>query len=240
MFHGIWIQQRLHIFNSADGAALRSGVGDLCDDPLLVAAAEDGMVPTPTGRAASLVFGPADALDLLGAISPVAELCGDSLRVFVLLGQFTLDRIEHGQFYPGLLAAPAEASALWRMLISRDDEEFLRSCAAALPAICLPTPADETDVDANDAAMAVITTFIATTADALIRRDVSLDPFFHRAHELAQGGSSPAEVRWMSALLADDRRVRASLPQIEQLHKQYVQKRLLEKYSVPRLSLFYM
>ena len=28
--------------------------------------------------------------------------------------------------------------------------------------------------------------------------------------------------------------------QIEQLHKQYVQKRLLEKYNLPRLSLFYM
>jgi len=28
--------------------------------------------------------------------------------------------------------------------------------------------------------------------------------------------------------------------QIEQLHKQYVQKRLLEKYGLPRLSLFYM
>jgi hypothetical protein len=29
-------------------------------------------------------------------------------------------------------------------------------------------------------------------------------------------------------------------PQIEQLHKQYVHKRLLEKYRLPRLSLFYM
>jgi hypothetical protein len=29
-------------------------------------------------------------------------------------------------------------------------------------------------------------------------------------------------------------------PQIEQLHKQYVHKRLLEKYALPRLSLFYM
>ena len=29
-------------------------------------------------------------------------------------------------------------------------------------------------------------------------------------------------------------------PQIEQLHKQYVHKRLLEKYNLPRLSLFYL
>jgi hypothetical protein len=29
-------------------------------------------------------------------------------------------------------------------------------------------------------------------------------------------------------------------PQIDQLHKQFVHKRLLEKYGVPRLSLFYM
>jgi hypothetical protein len=35
-------------------------------------------------------------------------------------------------------------------------------------------------------------------------------------------------------------RSRMSAPQIEQLHKQYVQKRLLEQYDLPRLSLFYM
>lgn len=35
-------------------------------------------------------------------------------------------------------------------------------------------------------------------------------------------------------------RSKMSGPQIEQLHKQYVHKRLLEKYKLPRLSLFYM
>jgi hypothetical protein len=35
-------------------------------------------------------------------------------------------------------------------------------------------------------------------------------------------------------------RSKMSAPQIEQLQKQYVHKRLLEKYSLPRLSLFYM
>jgi hypothetical protein len=35
-------------------------------------------------------------------------------------------------------------------------------------------------------------------------------------------------------------RSKMTAPQIEQLHKQYVQKRLLEKYKVPRLSLFYL
>jgi len=35
-------------------------------------------------------------------------------------------------------------------------------------------------------------------------------------------------------------RRKMSAPQIDQLQKQYVQKRLLEKYKLPRLSLFYM
>lgn len=35
-------------------------------------------------------------------------------------------------------------------------------------------------------------------------------------------------------------RGRMTAPQIEQLHKQYVQKRLLEQHHLPRLSLFYM
>ncbi len=35
-------------------------------------------------------------------------------------------------------------------------------------------------------------------------------------------------------------RRKMSAPQIEQLHKQYVHKRLLDQYQIPRLSLFYM
>lgn len=35
-------------------------------------------------------------------------------------------------------------------------------------------------------------------------------------------------------------RSRMNAPQIEQLHRQYVQKRLFEQYRLPRLSLFYM
>jgi hypothetical protein len=35
-------------------------------------------------------------------------------------------------------------------------------------------------------------------------------------------------------------RRKMSAPQIDQLQKQYVHKRLLEKYQLPRLSLFYM
>ena len=35
-------------------------------------------------------------------------------------------------------------------------------------------------------------------------------------------------------------RSKMSGAQIEQLHKQYVHKRLLQKYKLPRLSLFYM
>jgi hypothetical protein len=35
-------------------------------------------------------------------------------------------------------------------------------------------------------------------------------------------------------------RSKMSGPQIEQLHKQYVRKRVLDKYRLPRLSLFYM
>ncbi len=35
-------------------------------------------------------------------------------------------------------------------------------------------------------------------------------------------------------------RRKMSAPQIEQLQKQYIHKRLLEQYHVPRLSLFYM
>ena len=35
-------------------------------------------------------------------------------------------------------------------------------------------------------------------------------------------------------------RRKMTAPQIEQLHKQYVHKRILDQYGLPRLSLFYM
>ena len=35
-------------------------------------------------------------------------------------------------------------------------------------------------------------------------------------------------------------RGKMNAPQIDQLHKQFLHKRLLERYSLPRLSLFYM
>jgi len=35
-------------------------------------------------------------------------------------------------------------------------------------------------------------------------------------------------------------RSRMSAPQIEQLHRQYIHKRIIEQYNLPRLSLFYM
>jgi hypothetical protein len=88
------------------------------------------------------------------------------------------------------------------------------------------------------------------------------------AHAVEQGNAQPmedlerrltvSEEKLIAALLAStpddalfalrseaDRdlapyRSKMTAPQIEQLHKQYVQKRLLEKYKVPRLSLFYM
>jgi hypothetical protein len=47
-------------------------------------------------------------------------------------------------------------------------------------------------------------------------------------------------VRAQADLELSPYRRKMSAPQIEQLQKQYVHKRLLEKYNLPRLSLFYM
>ena len=50
----------------------------------------------------------------------------------------------------------------------------------------------------------IVESFLATCADAIIRRDVSTDEFFDRAHQKAAEPDAPPELRWLSALLASD------------------------------------
>src|SRR5439155_8514716 len=74
--------------------------------------------------------------------------------------------------------------------------------AAAMPPICRAAAPD-----ASEPAH-LIETFLSATTDALVRRAVSDDPFFHRVHERAAAPGATPEVRWLSALLGPTRAMR--------------------------------
>jgi hypothetical protein len=138
-------------------------------------------------------------------------------------------------------AAPTEKSAA--ALEHAAVAAFLRQNAAALSTGALP---DAAQAVAGEAAQT-----LRGLADAVEQGSAPLMEDLERRLTVS-------EEKLMAALLAStpddalfvlrseaDRdlapyRSKMTAPQIEQLHKQYVQKRLLERFHVPRLSLFYM
>ena len=124
---------------------------------------------------------------------------------------------------------------------------FLRRCAAELHAAKLPS---RPGIDPGAIAREVGGSLIETAATIELQQAVRLEDLERKLAVL--------EEKLFSVLLAavpDDEviavraqadrelapyRSKMAAPQIEQLQKQYLHKNLLEKYKLPRLSLFYM
>lgn len=216
--------------------ALRALLGDICSDSLIASVAapeqltlllpsnEHGPLPpnqpidTDAGGVAvaapaaytvpALRLSPTEAIDLLVNLTdPLPDTCGDSVGYWRRLAQFVIDRLANQQFFPQI--APAQHGqyfAHWRLLVSGErDAAALEQYAAAMPPVCMAIA----DVDPESLhPHRLVETFLHAAADGLIRRDVSIDEFFNRAHEKAAEALSPPEVRWLSALLGDDPQVR--------------------------------
>lgn len=120
--------------------------------------------------------------------------------------------------------------------------EYLTRNAEYLDALELPTPvqflAQETALTLRSLAESV-TRQEAPMEDLERRLTVAEEKLF-----AALFAATPDEAIYQVRTEADrdlaPYRRKMSAPQIEQLQKQYMHKRLLEKYHVPRLSLFYM
>ena len=120
---------------------------------------------------------------------------------------------------------------------------FLRNCAADLEGTSLPESAaivaHEAVATLRSLASAVEQGSAQSMEDLERRLTVSEEKLI-----AALLASTPDDVLYGVRSEADrdlaPYRSKMTAPQIEQLHKQYVQKRLLEKHKVPRLSLFYM
>jgi len=120
---------------------------------------------------------------------------------------------------------------------------FLRRNADALEHANLPSPADviaqETIANLRALADAVEQGTAPSMEDIERRMTVGEEKLL-----AALLASTPEDALFTVRREADrdlaPYRSKMTAPQIEQLHRQYVQKRLLEQHHVPRLSLFYM
>ncbi len=141
------------------------------------------------------------------AISTNLDLAGESLVFFARLHTYVLVKIAAKQFYPDLDQIRAGTFVgLWRLLAHEPAEvDRLSRFAATLPPVARaiadsPDPHDTAPMEPSR----IVDTFVASTADAFIRRAVSTDPFFTRVHALAGAPAAAADVRLLSALLGAD------------------------------------
>ncbi len=120
---------------------------------------------------------------------------------------------------------------------------FLRRNAEALSACALPGAAASVALEAAETLRGLADAVEQGNAPPMedLERRLTVSEEKLLAALLA---STPDEVLFAIRSEADrdlaPYRSKMTAPQIDQLHKQYVQKRLLEKYNMPRLSLFYM
>lgn len=186
---------------------LRDFLGDVCADALLSSAAEGQTVPRDGGELHTLRFAPDQAADLLMSLpASLNGQLGDSVRCFVGVTRFVLDRVVAGQFYPAVDTFGAElALAAWRPLVSSPAEvAWLRTVARQLPEGARLLLSPDAHAEACDE---IVESFINHLTDALVRRAMSEDVFFARTAEKCRQDDATDDMRWMAGLLTLDRTV---------------------------------
>jgi hypothetical protein len=125
---------------------------------------------------------------------------------------------------------------------------FLRGCAGQLDAATLPSSAAvspqaaarEAAQSLRDLANEVESGKTASRLEDLERRLLVMEDKLFALLLAALPDDQLVQTRAEADRDIAPYRSKMPVAQIEQLHKQYVRKRLLERYALPRLSLFYM
>ena len=120
---------------------------------------------------------------------------------------------------------------------------FLRQTADGLEHCSLPGAVQKTAVETAAGLRSLADAFAGGNAPPMEDVERRLTVMEEKLFAALQAGASEAAL--LAVRTEADRdlapyRSRMTAPQIEQLHRQYVHKRLLEQHNLPRLSLFYM
>ncbi|MFZ0318132.1 MAG: hypothetical protein WAL56_03325 [Candidatus Sulfotelmatobacter sp.] len=116
-------------------------------------------------------------------------------------------------------------------------------CTAKLPhrtGISVQSIAEDAAATLHELASQIETAKTPSKLEDLERRLTVLEEKLFAGLLAATPDEDIVEVRAQADRELSPYRRKMSAPQIDQLQKQYVHKRLLEKYNLPRLSLFYM
>ena len=245
IIHSFWCDGLFHLwgirrdeaaaFSSdqvADAAALHEAVGELSPDSLLAEVAESSNLEAwlPAGAAdtnhssvkrekysrvklSTLALRPADCIDLLTSLVPARA--GDSTRYWSLLAHFVEKALRAQQFVPDMYEeSEGRIEARWRLAIQAPEAlQWLERMVAAMPPICRAAIGGE---GRCQDAVGLIDSFLAVTADAVIRRTLSNDPAFDDVHERAEP-EGRWESRWISALIGNNRVMRGSVEELAPL-----------------------
>lgn len=188
--------------------------------PAGASAGSNSVVPVELApfRVSTLALAPADAMDFVASLSePLPRVCGDSIRYWSRLGRYVHVLLGRKQFVPDLeQVRDAGSRACWRVVVQDEGERsWLQRYAAAMPPVCR-AEAFGAETGADD--VALVENFLHVCADAVIRRALEEDPFFHQIHERAVANRS-WEVRWLAALMSSDDRVSCPPEQLrDQMH----------------------
>ena len=195
-----------------DAAELRAAVGEMSADALLGSIATESSLqlwlPSPAGLASTQVptlqFAPADAVDWLTSLrapGPGGDRPLDSIAYWGTLARFVLAHIARRQFFPTLVPVDNQSvRATWRLLATTVGP--LERFAQAMPPVCRALV-----VEPPSDAASLVESFLISTTDAVIRRDLARDPFFAAFGQRADVSPAP-EVRWLRGLLGEDPLVR--------------------------------
>ena len=137
-------------------------------------------------------------------------------------------------------AHPAEPSKKETGLESEQVSEFLRKNSATLESIELPSAVKPAAKEAAANLQELVASAGRMPLEDLERRLTVIEEKLFAALLAASSNDELLRVRSEADRDISAYRRHMSAPQIEQLQRQYVRKRLLERHSVPRLSLFYM
>lgn len=213
-----WHEQSLYLWGASaddvqvDAASLRAAIGEVSADALLASAAPSGelAVHGPNGRRShsAIVLSPDQAIDFLTSLSqPLPPVCSPSVGYWATLARFVVRLMSAKQFVPRVEETENAIQASWRVVVQdREQLRWLEEFALAMPPVCRAHGATPEPTETAH----LVETFLGATTDALIRRAVADDEFFHRVHDKAATADAPLEVRWLSALLGSSRTIRES------------------------------
>ena len=202
---GVWQAPAFYITALPTAQAVRPDMlhallGEMTPDGLLASSAAEAEVSFDEERAPqpALRFDAADAVDLLSELHTAAQAPLDpSLRFWTMAARYLISLIEREQFAPDISITDENTfEGRWRLYVASDAESaWLERLADAMPQAA-GRAADNQLLPGTEA----LDTFLTICGEAIIRRSLDADEFFHDFRERVSD-EVHWDQRWLASLL---------------------------------------